>query len=494
MSPCRELIGRLLDELDARNDAPPTAASEHRRASADVPAVADKKTPATTAAEMNMEDRVAATSTMTSPKQLKRPTPPPLLPRPHALSPQARLLHHDGDSDRRAAKLPHQSLLQGSVGSGPAGSPSSTREPIRNPQQMRSHDLDEQAWQNFTDEDRRSVDTHALDWAGTLDRGSQGNADSTRIRTGRRQLLSSGVLLEQLPATERRELELLNQLSGTIELESSANISKRDHETRSSGGRWGHDTPRHQYDDDGLLVWGDGRNEEERSISQRTTKDTVGSKHTDEREPVTVSERTRRQIMADPALAARYARSRRRRERAAQSNLDPAQKLARKMQAQSYRTGGQDWHELFLRYDRDDSGAIDFAEFRSAVRRDVRLTPAEVSDRQLRGIFRAMDRDKSGVIKPTELFHFLARADPPEADESEIAEELVDVLSQLEHAHRPRRESGFEAAARIESGDQGRARAGAAQPPLQHRHNVHRRVVAIGNNAQARRPVNYVAR
>eukprot|EP01052_Picozoa_sp_SAG31_P003685 SAG31_NODE_145_length_22612_cov_5.938169_4_plen_366_part_00 len=252
----RELIGRLLDELDPRKDAPPTAASEHRTVTADVPTVADKKTPATAAAERQMEDRVAAASTMTRPKQLKRPTPPPLLPRPHALSPQARLLHHDGDSDRRAAKLPHQSLLQGSVGSRPADyiilyyyliilacwfSIIHARHNSKSAANVYL-DLDEQAWQNFTDEDRRSVDTHALDWAGTLDHGSQGNADSTQIRTSRQQLLSLGVLLEQLPATERRELELLNQLSGIIELENSANISKRDHATRSSGGRWGHNT------------------------------------------------------------------------------------------------------------------------------------------------------------------------------------------------------------------------------------------------------------
>eukprot|EP01048_Picozoa_sp_COSAG05_P029385 COSAG05_NODE_9635_length_610_cov_21.489422_1_plen_69_part_00 len=42
---------------------------------------------------------------------------------------------------------------------------------------------------------------------------------------------------------------------------------------------------------------------------------------------------------------------------------------------------------VFLRYDRDNSGSICFAEFERAVRRDVQLTPAQFSDLDLKHAF-----------------------------------------------------------------------------------------------------------
>jgi hypothetical protein len=75
------------------------------------------------------------------------------------------------------------------------------------------------------------------------------------------------------------------------------------------------------------------------------------------------------------------------------------------MRAQSYRKKGaganadfgQDWEELFDRYDKDGNGQLEFSEFRAAVRRDVRLTPAELPDRELARMFRRLDRDGDGA-------------------------------------------------------------------------------------------------
>ena len=34
----------------------------------------------------------------------------------------------------------------------------------------------------------------------------------------------------------------------------------------------------------------------------------------------------------------------------------------------------QDWAQLFKHYDRDNSGSLDFEEFRKAVRKDAKMT------------------------------------------------------------------------------------------------------------------------
>jgi hypothetical protein len=42
--------------------------------------------------------------------------------------------------------------------------------------------------------------------------------------------------------------------------------------------------------------------------------------------------------------------------------------VRRRFQAASYSAGGQDWPALFRQYDRDNSGELEWEEFRRAVR------------------------------------------------------------------------------------------------------------------------------
>ena len=66
-------------------------------------------------------------------------------------------------------------------------------------------------------------------------------------------------------------------------------------------------------------------------------------------------------------------------------------KLRSKFKACSYSLGGQDWEKLFRHYDRDNSGELDFDEFRRAVRRDVKVTPQMMPDIELREMFDHVD-------------------------------------------------------------------------------------------------------
>ena len=64
----------------------------------------------------------------------------------------------------------------------------------------------------------------------------------------------------------------------------------------------------------------------------------------------------------------------------------------------SYQGGRQDWAKLFRRYDRDNSGFIDFGEFQKSVRRDARLTANMVSEAELQDLFDFIDQSNTGAI------------------------------------------------------------------------------------------------
>ena len=48
--------------------------------------------------------------------------------------------------------------------------------------------------------------------------------------------------------------------------------------------------------------------------------------------------------------------------------------LKKKLRAAAYNNGKLDWDRLFKHYDKDNSGAIDFTEFRGMVRKDGKTT------------------------------------------------------------------------------------------------------------------------
>jgi len=79
----------------------------------------------------------------------------------------------------------------------------------------------------------------------------------------------------------------------------------------------------------------------------------------------------------------------------------------KKLQSLSYGPKGQDPKKLFSHYDRDNSGHLDFNEFRNAVRRGGHLTPSMLSDGDLRKLFSAVDDDSSGDVSIDELTAFV---------------------------------------------------------------------------------------
>lgn len=55
-----------------------------------------------------------------------------------------------------------------------------------------------------------------------------------------------------------------------------------------------------------------------------------------------------------------------------------------------------DYEKLFAFYDKNGDGLISLAELEHAIRRDLRLAPAEVSDRQVETLFVAIDQAGGG--------------------------------------------------------------------------------------------------
>jgi hypothetical protein len=72
--------------------------------------------------------------------------------------------------------------------------------------------------------------------------------------------------------------------------------------------------------------------------------------------------------------------------------------IRRRFQTASYSAGGQDWAKLFKHYDRDNSGELEWEEFRRAVRKDGKITAQAVPDGDLRSLFAACDADGGATI------------------------------------------------------------------------------------------------
>jgi Ca2+-binding EF-hand superfamily protein len=84
-----------------------------------------------------------------------------------------------------------------------------------------------------------------------------------------------------------------------------------------------------------------------------------------------------------------------------------AEQLKRRMRGMAYSRGGIDWHTVFCRYDTDESGQLDWNEFRIACRGDGNFSVAMISDRELLILFKRLDSDGSGEISYAEFESFL---------------------------------------------------------------------------------------
>ena len=83
------------------------------------------------------------------------------------------------------------------------------------------------------------------------------------------------------------------------------------------------------------------------------------------------------------------------------------QQLRDKFQAAAYTTGGVDLDLLFRQYDHDNSGELEYEEFRQAVRKTAMMTQNEVTDAELREMFEHVDRDGGGSIGLAEFKRLL---------------------------------------------------------------------------------------
>eukprot|EP00618_Florenciella_parvula_P024941 CAMPEP_0119492324 /NCGR_PEP_ID=MMETSP1344-20130328/16904_1 /TAXON_ID=236787 /ORGANISM="Florenciella parvula, Strain CCMP2471" /LENGTH=396 /DNA_ID=CAMNT_0007527645 /DNA_START=111 /DNA_END=1297 /DNA_ORIENTATION=+ len=77
--------------------------------------------------------------------------------------------------------------------------------------------------------------------------------------------------------------------------------------------------------------------------------------------------------------------------------------VRRKLLAAAYREGGLDINRLFRQYDKNHDGTLSLDEFLSAIRRDMHVSPAEVSEKDLRYLFSTLDSDGGGAIEIGEL-------------------------------------------------------------------------------------------
>ena len=74
-----------------------------------------------------------------------------------------------------------------------------------------------------------------------------------------------------------------------------------------------------------------------------------------------------------------------------------------KIQAAAYVSGGQDWEKLFRFYDKSGDGELQLEELTSAIRRDLKLAPKDVSNDEIKIVLDSLDADGGGSVDIDEL-------------------------------------------------------------------------------------------
>jgi Ca2+-binding EF-hand superfamily protein len=77
------------------------------------------------------------------------------------------------------------------------------------------------------------------------------------------------------------------------------------------------------------------------------------------------------------------------------------------LRAASYRFGGQDWKHVFVEYDKDKNGDLNFEEFRHMMRTAAKCGKSVIDDDQLKQLFRLIDGDGTGTIDYEEFNDYL---------------------------------------------------------------------------------------
>lgn len=78
-----------------------------------------------------------------------------------------------------------------------------------------------------------------------------------------------------------------------------------------------------------------------------------------------------------------------------------------RLKSQALKVHGAGWEELVREVDKDNSGHVDWEEFRSMCRTVLTLASKEVGDYELLQVFQAIDEDGSGEISLDELIAFV---------------------------------------------------------------------------------------
>jgi hypothetical protein len=100
-----------------------------------------------------------------------------------------------------------------------------------------------------------------------------------------------------------------------------------------------------------------------------------------------------------------------------------------KLRAAAYTDRGVDWHRLFKFYDVDNSGEIGMIEFKRLLRSDAKIPVSQLSDSDVRALYRSVDTDGSGDIDADE---FLAWVRGPE--EEQTHEEFTEESGEWAHS------------------------------------------------------------
>lgn len=82
-------------------------------------------------------------------------------------------------------------------------------------------------------------------------------------------------------------------------------------------------------------------------------------------------------------------------------------RICKRLQAAAYTKGGINWEKTFQRHDKSNDGSLQLHEFRTAVRKELKLTPADLVDSDLSMLFRLIDTNRSGAIDVDELLAFV---------------------------------------------------------------------------------------
>ena len=121
----------------------------------------------------------------------------------------------------------------------------------------------------------------------------------------------------------------------------------------------------------------------------------------------------RRGAPRSPDRAAQAQRAHKRRSRV--HNGEMVELLRTKLRGLSYDHNGQNPAKLFEMYDSDNSGSLEYEEFRAAVRKGGKITDNMLSEKELEQLFDTVDTDYSGSISIDELTNFVWGVGAPQS-------------------------------------------------------------------------------